>query len=95
MKLMDPKSTDDLTILSGFIYQATIWSGAGLNLLGLALLTLSKNKNWDSHTMVNGYPSFYPRIALVAPSPDVTKSACSHQFASIARFKNDLRAIFN
>ena len=26
-------------------------------------------KNWDSHSLVNGYPSFYPRIALVAPSP--------------------------
>ena len=38
-------------------------------LLGLALLTLSWDKNWDSHSLVNGYPSFYPRIALVAPSP--------------------------
>ena len=38
--------------------------------LGLALLTLSWEKNWDSHSLVNGYPSFYPRIALVAPSPD-------------------------
>ena len=38
---------------------------------GLALLTLSWDKNWDSHSLVNGYPSFYPRIALVAPSPDV------------------------
>ena len=36
---------------------------------GLALLTLSWDKNWDSHSLVNGYPSFYPRIALVAPSP--------------------------
>ena len=40
-------------------------------LLGLALLTLSWDKNWDSHSLVNGYPSFYPRIALVAPSPGV------------------------
>ena len=38
--------------------------------LGLALQTLSWDKNWDSHSLVNGYPSFYPRIALVAPSPD-------------------------
>ena len=38
---------------------------------GLALLTLSLDKNWDSHSLVNGYPSFYPRIALVAPSPGV------------------------
>ena len=41
--------------------------------LGLALLTLSWDKNWDSHSphsLVNGYPSCYPRIALVAPSPD-------------------------
>ena len=36
---------------------------------GLALLTLSWDKNWDSHSLVNGYPSFNPRIALVAPSP--------------------------
>ena len=37
---------------------------------GLALLTLSWDKNWDSHSLVNGYPSFYPaRISLVAPSP--------------------------
>ena len=36
---------------------------------GLALLTLPWDKNWDSHSLVNGYPSFYPRIALVAPSP--------------------------
>ena len=27
--------------------------------LGLALLTLSWDKNWDSHSLVNGYPSFY------------------------------------
>ena len=38
-------------------------------LQGLALPTLSWDKNWDSHSLVNGYPSFYPRIALVAPSP--------------------------
>ena len=38
--------------------------------LGLTLLTLSWDKNWDSHSLVKGYPSFYPRIALVAPSPD-------------------------
>ena len=38
-------------------------------LLGLSLLTLSWDKNWDSHSLVNVYPSFYPRIALVAPSP--------------------------
>ena len=42
------------------------------NALGLALLTLSWDKNWDSHSLVNGYPSFYPRIGLVAPSPGVT-----------------------
>ena len=39
---------------------------------GLALLTLSWDKNWDSHSLLNGYPSFYPRIALVAPSPGET-----------------------
>ena len=39
--------------------------------LGLALLTLSWDKNWDSHSLVNGYPSFYPRKALVAPSPGI------------------------
>ena len=37
--------------------------------MGLALLTLSWDKNWDSHSLVNGYPTFYPRIALIAPSP--------------------------
>ena len=42
------------------------WLGADQ---GLALLTLSWDKNWDSHSLVNGYPSFYPRIALVAPGP--------------------------
>ena len=40
-------------------------------LLGLALLTLSWDKKQDSHSPMNGYPSFYPRIALVAPSPGV------------------------
>ena len=44
----------------------TIWI---VKHLGLALLTLSWDKNWDSHSLVNGYPSFYPRIALIAPSP--------------------------
>ena len=43
--------------------------GGGAVRQGLALLTLSWDKNWDSHSLVNGYPSFYPRIALVAPSP--------------------------
>ena len=38
---------------------------------GLVQLTLCWDKNWDSHSLVNGYPSFYPRIALVAPSPAV------------------------
>ena len=42
--------------------------------LGLALLTLSWDKNWDSHSLVNGYLSFYPRIALVAPSPGDIRS---------------------
>ena len=40
--------------------------------LGLALLTLSCDKNWDSQLLVNGYPSFYPRIALVAPIPGLS-----------------------
>ena len=44
---------------------------------GLALLTLSWDKNWDSHSLVNGYPSFYPRIALVAPSPGRCQSIIS------------------
>ena len=43
---------------------------------GLALLTLSWDKNWDSHSLVNGYPSFYPRIALVAPSLGDTRNQC-------------------
>ena len=57
-----------------------------LNLLGLALLTLSWDKNWDSHSLLNGYPSFYPRIALVAPSPGEngfsdTKAPTSYQMS--------------
>ena len=40
-----------------------------IEILGLVLLTLSWDKNWDSHSLVNGYPSFYPRVTLVAPSP--------------------------
>ena len=47
--------------------------------LGLALLTLSWDKNCDSHSLMNGYPSFYPRIALVAQAQvtlGVRASAC-------------------
>ena len=47
-------------------------------LQGLALLTLSWDKNWDSHSLVNGYPSFYPRIALVAPSPEGSNISQNH-----------------
>ena len=48
-------------------------------ILGLALLTLSWDKNWYSHSLVNGYPSLYPRIALVAPSPEeYFLSHCGH-----------------
>ena len=50
-------------------------------LLGLALLTLSCDKNWDSHSLVNGYPSFYRRIALVAPSPGGGKPVAVTTFA--------------
>ena len=45
---------------------------------GLVLLTLSWDKNWDSHSLVNGYPSFYPRIALVAPSPAAQENKVVH-----------------
>ena len=49
------------------------WFRYWLGLQGLALLMPSWDKNWDSHSLVNGYPSFYPRIALVAPCPgDIT-----------------------
>ena len=47
---------------------------------GLALLTLSWDKNWDSHSLVNGYPSFYPRIALVAPSPGKSIALAFHLY---------------
>ena len=50
--------------------------------LGLALLTLSWDKNWDSHSLVNGYPSFCPRIALVAPSPGRWIWKCIHKAIS-------------
>ena len=38
---------------------------------GLLLWMLEKlsPRAWDSHSPMNGYPSFYPRIALVVPSP--------------------------
>ena len=45
-------------------------------LQGLALLTLSWDKNWESHSLLNGYPSFYPRIALVTPSPGDLSPGC-------------------
>ena len=55
-----------------------VWGGlwfVDVTGLDLALLTLSWDKNWDSHSLVNGYPSFYPRIALVAPSLGVLVSS--------------------
>ena len=42
-----------------------------ISYLGLVLLTLYWVKIWDNHSLVNDYHSFYPRIALVAPSPGV------------------------
>ena len=54
---------------NGISYTGTMTSLYWISDQGLALLTLSWDKNWDSHSLVNGYPSFYPRIALVAPSP--------------------------
>ena len=50
-----------------WVFMSWLWFADDL---GLALLTLSQDKNWDSHSPMNGYPSFYPKIALVAPSPD-------------------------
>ena len=52
---------------------------------GLALLTLSWDKNWDSHSLVNGYPRFYPRIALVAPSPGGQKLTENRGFRNFSR----------
>ena len=49
---------------------------------GLALLTLSWDKNWDSRSLLNGYPSFCPRIALVAPSPGGQHAAILVQWKS-------------
>ena len=34
------------------------WAQSESSVQGLALLTLSWDKNWDSHSLVNGYPSF-------------------------------------
>ena len=51
---------------------------------GLALLTLSWDKNRDSHSLVNVYPSFYPRIALVAPSPGHYTLATEHMFSLVS-----------
>ena len=57
-----------------FSAQVVTTSGADkVAILGLALLTLSWDKNWDSHSLVYGYPSFYPSIALVAPSPEKSR----------------------
>ena len=50
--------------------------------LGLALLTLSYDKNWDSHSQMNGYPSFYASIALVAPSPGLSTEPIMEIFKS-------------
>ena len=46
----------------------------------------SWDKNWDSHSLVNGYPSFYPRIALVAPSPGRYKGKQNRLFIRIIDF---------
>ena len=62
---------------------------------GLALLTLSWDKNWDSHSLVNGYPRFYPRIALVAPSPDWPIIQYSHDIACVAKLSTSLRTKCN
>ena len=59
------------TVQNGCKNSELITADIRSTLLGLALLTLSWDKNWDSHSLMNGYPSFYPRIALVAPSPGV------------------------
>ena len=32
-------------------------------------MALSWDGNWDSHSLVNGCPSFCPGIVLLAPSP--------------------------
>ena len=48
---------------------------------GWALLTLSWDENWDSHSLVNGYPSFYPRIALVTPTPGVYLNKTDVQYS--------------
>ena len=47
------------------------------------LLTPSWDKNWDSHSLVNGYPSFYPRIALVAPSPAAQDNKVVHGLVAV------------
>ena len=56
------------TNMLSMVLQGMAWSNGAAG-LGLALLQLSWDKNWDSHLLVNGYPSFYPRIALAVPSP--------------------------
>ena len=33
---------------------------------------------------MNGYPSFYPRIALVAPSPGIDEAAIMEQYGNEA-----------
>ena len=62
--------TQNMTMWAKVLKITWITLQYSLRFLGLTLLTLSWDKNWDSHSLVNGYPSFFPRIALVAPSPD-------------------------
>ena len=64
-KSMTECSFSNISVFNGNL----CWRESITQSLGLALLTLSWDKNWDSHSLLNGYPSFYPRIALVAPSP--------------------------
>ena len=40
--------------------------------LGLALLTLTWDKNWDSHSLVNGFPSFLSQDSVSSAKPWMT-----------------------
>ena len=45
---------------------------------GLALLTLSQDKNSDSHSPMNGYPSFLTQDSVSSAKPRVSNTASQY-----------------
>ena len=65
--------------------------------LGLALLTLSWDKNWDSHSLVNGYPSFLSYDSVSSAKPRTATSHYLNQCWNIVNWilRNKLQWYFN